>query len=214
MLSIAGIGLMHRSLDEPHASLLHRYWRLFGRVVLAVVYACLPLAKLTSTKTLAIHACLLFCLTAFETISKFGSLPSPEKIDIALGKTIAEDETDYDLTEELEEMGVNQIDVSEHELLDHERGEGEHASQKKLELISNQPDISAFPDDVGVEADLGQLRALKVGVRLDVLAVVKRMLTTAFLLRFRHLTAPAAPCIRVLMVEEIHRLNTFNHPTL
>lgn len=72
---IAFLGATHASLDQRGTSLLNRETRILARLVVAIIFALLPLKSDWRTiDYLAVHACLLIVLVAFETTGKIGAV--------------------------------------------------------------------------------------------------------------------------------------------
>ncbi|KAK0520803.1 hypothetical protein OC842_006986, partial [Tilletia horrida] len=75
ILCIAGIGMLHHSLDRHGSALMPHYVRIFWRLVASVIIACMPLkAHWTTLGFLAVHVAILAWLVAFETIGKVGAV--------------------------------------------------------------------------------------------------------------------------------------------
>lgn len=142
MISLSAIGSLHKNLDASHSALLHRNWRLSGRLVAGALFAVLPLANTpSSTSLLAIGAGILFTIVAFETIGKLGSVRSEEKVRKAL--TSRKDEANGVHLALHATIGKD-VEIME----EHDHG-----------LMGNE----AGEDDAGVEGDLGKLRVTRLG---------------------------------------------------
>ncbi|KAK0547787.1 hypothetical protein OC846_004383 [Tilletia horrida] len=75
VLCIAGIGLLHHSLDLHGSAKFPHHVRIIWRLVAAVIIACMPLRTgWTSLSFLAVNVGILAWLVAFETIGKVGAV--------------------------------------------------------------------------------------------------------------------------------------------
>ena len=71
MLCLAGIGFLHRSLDEAHSTLLRRWIRLCVRILFAIFFITFPLVPTRdATFDLGINAFFLTLVVISETIGK------------------------------------------------------------------------------------------------------------------------------------------------
>lgn len=142
MITLCAIGTLHKDLDASHSALLHRNWRLVGRLVAGIIFALLPLVDhLSATALLGIYASILLALVATETIGKLGSVRSDEKILKAL--TSRKD-------------GANGVHLALHSTIGKDV---EIAEEHDHGLMANE----LGEDDAGVEGDLGELRVTRLG---------------------------------------------------
>ncbi|KAE8241871.1 hypothetical protein A4X13_0g7224 [Tilletia indica] len=76
VLCIAGIGMLHHSLDRYKSALMPHYVRVFWRILAAALIGCMPLIKKEwkSLPFLAAHVGVLAWLVCFETIGKIGAV--------------------------------------------------------------------------------------------------------------------------------------------
>ncbi|KAK4699824.1 hypothetical protein P7C70_g6432, partial [Phenoliferia sp. Uapishka_3] len=147
LLSLALLGFCHKSLDADGSALISHHYRLIARLVVGVIFATIPLAKsLSSTALLAIYAGTLFALVLAETIGKFGSKGSHEKIKLALSSQRVGKPSEQEFAihpEHSIHLEAALHEEHEHGLTEHELGE----------------------DDVGNEGALGNIRVTKIGRR-------------------------------------------------
>ncbi|GAA6022546.1 hypothetical protein JCM10207_006582 [Rhodosporidiobolus poonsookiae] len=145
MVTLTLLGLLNKPLDVPTSAVLHRNLRLTIRLLTGVIFALLPLSHtLTATHLLAIVVGVLFALCVVETAGKLGAIADEEAVHRALNKRTDASPDGESAPEALarELGGVRLAGVEEgaYELTDLEKGE----------------------DDAGVEADLGQIRVVKL----------------------------------------------------
>ncbi|CAD6920460.1 unnamed protein product [Tilletia controversa] len=76
ILCIAGIGILHHSLDKYKSALMPHHMRIFWRLVASALIASLPMLKdeWRSLPFLGTHVAILAWLVAFETIGKIGAV--------------------------------------------------------------------------------------------------------------------------------------------
>jgi hypothetical protein len=71
MLCFAGIGFLHRSLDEAHSTLLRRWIRLCVRILFAIFFITFPLVPISNALfDLGINTLFLALVVISETIGK------------------------------------------------------------------------------------------------------------------------------------------------
>jgi len=79
MLCFASIGFLHRSLDEPHTTLLRRWIRLCVRILFAVFFITFPLVPSRNALfDLGINTSFLALVVISETIGKISLQASLE----------------------------------------------------------------------------------------------------------------------------------------
>jgi len=75
VLCIAGIGMLHHSLDRHRSAMMPHHIRMLWRIIAAVLIACMPLrTHWSSMGFLGVNVAILAWLAAFETIGKVGAV--------------------------------------------------------------------------------------------------------------------------------------------
>ncbi|GAA5908287.1 hypothetical protein JCM6882_006792 [Rhodosporidiobolus microsporus] len=150
LLCLTLVAILNIPLDQAHSPLLPRPLRLLFRLCAALVFALLPLADtLSSTELLGIVVALLVVLCAAETAGKVGSIADEEKVRWATSVSPQKREGGVEetapeaLRRELGGVKVSGVEEGKYDLTDLEKGE----------------------DDAGVEADLGEIRVVRLETR-------------------------------------------------
>jgi hypothetical protein len=90
MLCFAGIGFLHRSLDEASSTLLRRWIRLYVRILFAIFFATFPLIPSNDALLdLGLNTLLLALVVISETIGKI-SIRDPSSANLEYGTSSRE----------------------------------------------------------------------------------------------------------------------------